>query len=289
MIRRRFVVACSAAALTAGGTIAVPVAVAAVSATIPIVIGPAMTLSTSTVEVEFPVTVTCDNIGAFDSYVYVHLQQDQTGATGSGEVRPLICDSTPHQYMVHVFADALVFHDGMATASSVAQNIGPNFMEQDGSATTSTTLVLGKVDAPATSITSPTSGSTYTVDFGNKGTLFGKIVNGDGYAQAMIPVTVTCTPPTTSASAWISVDVEAPNGQSVKTGSNSFGTVSDPQLVCDGAPHSYVFTVFAQGDTPNGFSSGQASAAAYIESQYGSPQWPVAPVNADAVATIHFA
>jgi hypothetical protein len=259
----------------------------AVSSTIPISIAAAMTVSTSTIEVEFPVTVTCDDIGAIDSYVYVHLQQDKTGASGSGEVRPLICDSNPHLYLVHVFADALVFHDGAATASSVAQNIGQNLLEQSGSASAPTTLVFGKVDDPATSVTSSTSGSTYNVTIEKKGSLFGKEIIGDGYGIAHINVTVTCTPPTTSYSPWLTVDVEAPNGQGVITGSNAFNNPPDPQLVCDGTAHTYEFTVFAQLNTgpPGGFTSGRASAAAYIEASYGSPQWPTAP-NADAVATV---
>src|SRR5258708_33631211 len=101
MLRRQLVLASLSAVFAATAGFAGSLPTAALSSTIPISIAPTMTLSGSTAEVEFPVTVTCDNIGAFDSYVYVHLQQDQTGATGSGEVRPLVCDSTPHQYLVH--------------------------------------------------------------------------------------------------------------------------------------------------------------------------------------------
>jgi phosphatidylethanolamine-binding protein (PEBP) family uncharacterized protein len=277
--------------LGAGLALAGTVSVSAVSSTIPVSIAPSMTLATSTVEVEFPVTVTCDNIGAYDSYVYVHLKQDQTGATASGEVRPLTCDSTPHRYLVHIFADSRVFHDGSATASAVAQNIAQNFVQQSGSATATTTLAFGSVYVPAVSVTSPNTGSRYTVDIGKKGSLSGKIVNGAGYSTAQITLTVTCTPPTSYQSPWLSVDVEAPNGQGVVTGSNYNSNVQNPSLVCDGAPHAYTFTVFAQSTvtSPGGFTSGAASAAVYIESSYQAPQWPTAPVNANAVATIHLA
>ena len=287
MLLHRLEIASLAAALSGAAALAGYQPVAAVSSTIPISIASTMTVSTSTIEVEFPVTVTCDDIGAFDSYVYVHLQQDQTGATGSGDFRPLICDSTPHQYLVHVFADALVFHDGAATASSVAQNIGQNFIEQSGSVSAPTTLVFGKVDDPATSVTSSTTGSTYNVTIEKKGSLYGKEITGDGYGLARIDVTVTCTPPTTYYSPWLTIDIEAPNGHGVLTGSNAFNNPPNPQLVCDGFGHRYEFTVFAQLNTgpPGGFTSGRASAAAYIEGSYGSPQWPTAP-NADAVATI---
>jgi len=289
MLRRQLVLASLSAALAATAGFAGSLSTAAQSSTIPISIAPNMTLSGSTVEVEFPVTVTCDNIGAFESYVYVHLQQDQTGATGSGEVRPLVCDSTPHQYLVHVFADAAIFHDGAATATAVAQNIAQNFVEQSGSATAATTLAFGTVDVPAASVTSSTTGSTYTVQIERKGSLFGKIITGGGYGQAQINVDVACTPPTTSYSPWLTVDIEAPNGQGVMTGSNGNSTVPNPRLICDGVSRTYQFTVFSQLNTgpPGGFTSGPASAAAYIESSYPSPQWPAAPVNADAVATIH--
>jgi phosphatidylethanolamine-binding protein (PEBP) family uncharacterized protein len=284
---RNLIVFVLGAGLALGGT----VSAGAVSSTIPISIAPSMTLATSTVEVEFPVTVTCDNIGAYDSYVYVHLQQDQTGATASGEVRPLTCDSTPHHYLVHVFADSRPFHDGSATASAVAQNTAQNFVQQSGSASATTSLAFGSVDVPAVSVTSPNTGSRYTVDIGNKGPLSGKIVNGAGYSQAQISLTVTCTPPTSYRSPWLSVDVEAPNGQGVVTGSNYNSNVQNPTLSCDGAPHSYTFTVFAQSTatSPGGFTAGQASAAVYIENSYSTPQWPTAPRNADAVATIHLA
>jgi hypothetical protein len=277
--------------LSAGLALAGTLSAGAVSSTIPISIAPSMTLATSTVEVEFPVTLTCDNIGAYDSYVYVHLQQDQTRAAASGEVRPLICDSTAHRYLVHVFADSRVFHDGTATASAVAQNIAQNFVQQSGSASATTILAFGNVDVPAVSVASPTTGSRYTVDIGNKGSLSGKMANGAGYSQAQISLTVTCTPPTSYQSPWLSVDVEAPNGQGVLTGSNSNSNVQNPPLVCDGAPHSYTFTVFAQSSfgSLGGFTAGPASAAVYIENSYPSPQWPAAPRNADAVATIHLA
>jgi phosphatidylethanolamine-binding protein (PEBP) family uncharacterized protein len=284
---RKLIVVGLAAGLALAGT----VSAGAVSSTIPISIAPSMTLATSTVEVEFPVTATCDNIGAYDSYVYVHLQQDQTGATASGEVRPLTCDSTAHRYLVHVFADSRVFHDGTATASAVAQNIAQNFVQQSGSATATTTLAFGSVYVPAVSVTSPNTGSRYTVDIGKKGSLSGKIVNGAGYSTAHITLTVTCTPPTSWQSPWLSVDVEAPNGQGVRTGSNYNSNVQNPPLVCDSAPHTYTFTVFAQSTfgSPGGFTAGPASAAVYIENSYPTPQWPTAPRNADAVATIHLA
>jgi phosphatidylethanolamine-binding protein (PEBP) family uncharacterized protein len=288
---RKLIVVILGAGLAGTAWLAGAVSAGAVSSTIPVSIASSMTLSTSTVEVEFPVTVTCDNIGAYDSYVYVHLQQDQTGATASGEVRPLICDSAPHQYLVHVFADSRTFHDSSATASAVAQNIAQNFVQQSGSATASTTLAFGRVDVPAVSVTSPNTGSQYTVDIGHKASLSSKLVNAAGYLEAQIALTVTCSPPTSSQSPWLSVDLEAPNGQGVVTGSNSNSNVQNPTLVCDSAPHTYTFPVFAQSTatSPGGFTSGAASAAVYIESSYATPQWPTAPVNANAVATIHLA
>lgn len=287
MMLRNIVVGCLSAGLAATAALASSTSAGAVSSTIPITISSNMTLSTSTVEVEFPVTVTCDNIGAFDSYVFVHLQQDQNGATGSGEVRPLICDSRPHQYVVHVFADSTAFRDGVANASSVAQNIAPNFVEQDGSATATTTLAFGGVNFPATSVTSTSSGSTYTVNIDKSASLFGKFAMGGGRLEALIDVTVSCTPPTTSNPPFLTVLLEAPNGKGVLTGSNP-SEIGNPQLTCDGTPHTYQFTVFESLNTgpPGGFSPGPATAAAYIENAPVAPQFPEGP-NADAVSTVH--
>jgi hypothetical protein len=97
-----------------------PVPAAAYGSTMAVSIAGTMTLSNSSVEVEFPVTVACDPIGAYDSYVFVRLTQSDTGATGSGSARPLTCDSTPHTYLIHVFSDNTPFTERPADATAYA-------------------------------------------------------------------------------------------------------------------------------------------------------------------------
>jgi len=263
--------------------------VAAYSNTMTVSIATTMTLSRSTVEVEFPVTVTCDPIGAYDSYVYVHLAQDQTGATGSESIRPLICDSTPHTYMAHLFADNTPFQEGSAGATAYAENIAPNFVQQTGSASAATRLAVGAVDVAASGVTSSTTGSTYSVSIGNGASLKGKVVNGNGYGSALVPVTVTCTAPTTSYSPWIGAAVEEADGTRLIVGNDGqySSNFQQPTLICDGRRHTYTWTLFGSTSTApyDGFLHGQLSVAVWIENDYGTPQWPTAR-NADAVRTV---
>jgi len=280
-----------AAALGGSLGFATATPVLAYSSTMDVSIANAMTLSRSTVEVEFLVTVTCDPIGAYDSYVYVHLAQDRTGATGSESVRPLTCDSNPHTYLAHVFADNTPFQDGPTTATAVAENIAQNFVQQSGSASTTTKLVFGSVAVSANG-SSPTTGSTYAVNIGDRASLSGKIVNAGakGYGEAFVPVTVTCSPPTTAYSPWIGVALEEADGSRVVAGyDGQYSNVQQPTLICDGQAHTYTWTIFGSTSTApyDGIQPGRLSVCVWIENDYSSPQWSTGARNADAVSTVH--
>jgi len=275
----------------AGLALTATIPAAAYSSTMAVSIASTMTLSRSYVEVEFPVAVTCDPIGAFESYVYVHLAQAHTGATGSETVSPLTCDSSPHTYVAHVFADNTPFQDGPTAATAYAQNIAQNFVQQSGSASTTTTLAVGTVAVSATGVTSSTTGSTYSVSIGGRATLDYRVVNGKGYAEAFVPLTVTCTPPTTLYSPWIGASVEEADGARLVVGNDgqSNSNFQQPALICDSQAHSYTWTLFGSTSTApyDGFLPGNLSVAVWIENDFVSPQGSTGARNVDALSTVH--
>jgi hypothetical protein len=264
--------------------------VSAYGATMAVSIPSTMTLSRSYAEVEFPVTVTCDPIGAYDSYVYVNVAQSQTGATGSQSIRPLTCDSQPHTYLAHVFADNTPFQDGPAAATAFAENIAQNFVQQSGSASTTTNLDIGRIAVPAIGITSSTTGSTYSVSIGAQASLKGQIVNGNGFGEAIVEITVTCTPPTTSYSPWIGAALEQGAGSRLVVGyDDQYAGVQQPTLICDGKTHTYKWTLSGSASTApyDGILPGDLSVVVWVEGDYSSPQWSAGARNGDAVATVH--
>jgi hypothetical protein len=52
-----------------------------------------------------PITATCDPVGQETTFILVTMTQPRSGGTyveGEGSVEPVICDSTPHTYVVTV-------------------------------------------------------------------------------------------------------------------------------------------------------------------------------------------
>lgn len=267
-----------------------PSPAAAYGTTMNVSIASSMTLSRSTVEVEFPVTVTCDPIGAYDSYVYVRLAQAHTNATGSESVRPLICDSTPHTYTEHLFADDTPFQDGPTAAAAFAENIAQNSVQQSGSAAGTTKLVLGPVAVSASQVTGSETGSTYSVSMSDRASLEYPATNGEkGYGEAIIPVTVMCTPSTTTTSPWIGVALEEADGSRVIVGTDRGSTVQEPTLICDGVARTYSWIVFGSTSTApyDGILPGELSVCAWVEGDPYPLQGSTGAENADAVNTVH--
>ena len=295
MVGRRLTLAGKFATVLAGASAAVlflagPLPVAAYGSTMAVSIATTMTLSRSSVEVEFPVTVSCDPIGAYDSYVSVRLAQSHTGATGSGSVRPLTCDSTAHTNLVHVFSDNTPFQDGPTAATAYAENIAQNFVQQSGSASTTTRLNVGDVAVAARGVQSSTTGSTYSITIGTRATLDYRLVNGKGYSQAVVPLTVSCTR-AISNSTWIGAALEEADGTRLVLGNDGQYTSNfqQPSLTCDGQAYTYSWTFFGSTATPpyDGMLPGELSVAVWIENDYTTPQGSAGAQNPDAVSTVH--
>jgi hypothetical protein len=238
-----------------------------------------LVLATSTVEVEFPVTVMCDEPGAYDSYVYGHLDQSKTGATGSSSLRPLVCDGASHIYLLHVFADQTPFAPGAVTASALATEYGPYNQVVTGTASGESRLVHGPVDVPADVMTSYTL-RHYHVEVGTQGILKYKYVQGNGYGSAFVPVTITCTMGPTNYQTWVTLNLEAAHGSTVVTGYTPQYYNDFPTPDCDGAPHTYVYHLALNP----GINPGAASVSVYVESQEDNPYWPAR--SADGVRTV---
>lgn len=289
---RALIVSAAACAVAAAALVGVTAPAAAYGSTIDISIASTMVLSRSSVEVEFPVTVRCDPINAYETYVRVSLSQQHSGATGSQTVQPLDCDSTPHTYVAHVFADQTPFEDGPTVASAYAQNIAANFVEQDGSATASTMLNIAPVSVSADGVTGRESGSTYWITIGDRAALEYQLQgNGKGYSEAHVPITVACTPQTTSVSSpWIGAALEEADGTDVAVANDGAYTTNypPPTLICDGVSRTYSWTFYAYASpTYQGMIPGDMSVAVWIEGDYVTPQGSAGNNNADAVNTVH--
>ncbi|TMC52351.1 MAG: hypothetical protein E6J20_11810 [Chloroflexi bacterium] len=238
-----------------------------------------MVMSTSTVEVEFPVTVTCDNLGAISSYVYGHIDQAKTGATGSSSLSPIVCDGQAHTYLLHVFADQTPFAPGSVNASATATEYGQYNQTITGSASGSSQLAQGSVDVAANVTTSYTQ-NHYLVEIGAQATLQYRYTHGNGFAAAFVPATITCTLGPYGYQPFVTLDLEAAHGSAVATGYSPEQFNNFPVPVCDGTPHTYVYQIALNP----GINPGTASVSIYVEDSNGQPQWPTR--NADGVRTV---
>jgi hypothetical protein len=238
-----------------------------------------MVLATSTVEVEFPVTVACDDLQAYDSYVYVHLDQSKTGATGSSSLRPLVCDGAAHTYLLHVYADQTPFEPGAVTASALATEYGRYNQTVTGTASGPSKLAQGPVNLAADLTTSYTR-RHYHVEVGAQGTLMYKYINAKGFGSAFVPVTITCTMGPTNYQTWVTLNLEAAHGSAVSTGSTPQYYPDFPIPDCDGAPHTYTYHLALNP----GINPGTASVSVYVESSESTPYWTAR--SADGVRTV---
>jgi hypothetical protein len=268
-----------AAAVAAGSYAALAGSLVAHASGVVVTIPAQIVLAASTVEVEFPVTVSCDDLNPTSSNVYVHLDQSKTGATGSSSQNPIVCDGAAHSYLLHVFADQTPFAPGTVTASSTATEYGQNNQTITGTASGQIRLALGPVNVPADVTTSYTQ-RHYRVEVGAQGILKYKYVQGNGFGSAFVPVTITCNIGTNAYGPWVTLNLEAAHGSNVATGHSPQYFNDFPIPDCDGAPHTYIYHLALNP----GINPGTASVSVYVESEEAQPQWPAR--NADGVRTI---
>jgi hypothetical protein len=267
------------AAVAAGAYASIAGAVVGHASGVVVTIPGQMVLAVSTVEVEFPVTVACDDLNPTSSYVYVHLDQSKTGATGSSSQNPIICDGAAHTYLLHVFADQTPFAPGAVTASSTATEYGQYNQTITGTATGQSRLAQGPVNVPADVTTSYTQ-RHYQVEVGAQGSLKYKYVQGNGYGSAFVPVTITCTMGPTDYTPWVTLNLEAAHGSSVVTGYTPQYFNDFPVPVCDGTAHTYTYHLVLNP----GINPGNASVSVYVESSESTPYWTAR--SADGVRTV---
>ena len=235
-----------------------------------------LTLATSGVEVEAPVSVTCAPIGAIGSFISLQLQQGSASA-GSGH-SPLTCDNTPHTYPLHLFATGPL-SAGPATVTANAEAFSQLVDEK--------TMLVQQVQLAAGSVVETASARGVTATVHGPVRLFGSNISNPAlFGSAYVPVDVTC-PASVAGSTWLTVAMDQAQGQGVTIGSSdpSLSNQQEPSVVCDGVTHTYTFFVGAEPLHLNsGWTAGLASVGVYIDNTPVDPTAPSAP--ADAAATV---
>jgi hypothetical protein len=83
---------------------------------------------TSSKVLSVPITATCDDVGQETTFVLVTVTQPRSEGAfveGEGSVEPVICDSTPHTYVVTVprtGPDGGAWRPGAASLSAITSN-----------------------------------------------------------------------------------------------------------------------------------------------------------------------